>query len=52
MNTYNYFLKARVFLRTLPLLVIILFTQLAIVLELALGSSHFIDQNWSHDSNK
>ena len=36
---YNYFLKARVSLRTLSSLVINLFTQVAIVLELALVSS-------------
>ena len=35
MNMYNYFLKARVSLRTLSSLVINLFTQVAIVLELA-----------------
>jgi hypothetical protein len=40
MNMYNYFLKARVSLRTLSSLVINLFTQVAIVLELALVSSH------------
>jgi len=40
MNMYNYFLKARVALRTLSSLVINLFTQVAIVLELALVSSH------------
>jgi hypothetical protein len=39
MNMYNYFLKARVSLRTLSSLVINLFTQVAIVLELALVSS-------------
>jgi hypothetical protein len=36
----NYFLKARVSLKTLSSLVINLFTQVAIVLELALVSSH------------
>jgi hypothetical protein len=40
MNMCNYFLKARVSLRTLSSLVINLFTQVAIVLELALVSSH------------
>jgi hypothetical protein len=40
MNMYNYFLKARVSLRTLSSLVINLFTQVAIVFELALVSSH------------
>src|SRR4030081_378711 len=40
MHMYNYFLKARVSLRTLSSLVINLFTQVAIVLELALVSSH------------
>jgi len=39
MNMYNYFLKARVSLRTLSSLVINLFTQVAIVLGLALVSS-------------
>jgi hypothetical protein len=39
MNMYNYFLKARVSLRILSSLVINLFTQVAIVLELALVSS-------------
>jgi hypothetical protein len=39
MNMYNYFLKARVSLRTLSSLVINLFTQVAVVLELALVSS-------------
>ena len=43
MNMYNYFLKARVSLRTLSSLVINLFTQVAIVLELALVSSHLVD---------
>jgi hypothetical protein len=38
MNMYNYFLRARVSLRTLFSLVINLFTQVAIVLELALVS--------------
>jgi hypothetical protein len=41
MNMYNYFLKARVSLRTLSSPVINLFTQVAIVLELALVSSHY-----------
>jgi hypothetical protein len=36
MNMYNYSLKARVSLRTLSSLVINLFSQVAIVLELAL----------------
>jgi hypothetical protein len=40
MNMYNYFLKARVSSRTLSSLVINLFTKVAIVLELALVSSH------------
>jgi hypothetical protein len=40
MNMYNYFLKAAVSLRTLSSLVINLFTQVAIVLELALVSLH------------
>jgi hypothetical protein len=40
MNMYNYFLKAAVSLRTLSSLVTNLFTQLAIVLELALVSLH------------
>ena len=44
MNMYNYFLKARVSLRTLSSLVINLFTQVAIVLELALVSSHLSEQ--------
>jgi hypothetical protein len=39
MNMYNYFLKARVSLRTLSSSAINLFTQVAIVLELALVSS-------------
>ena len=39
MHMYNYFLKARVSLRTLSSPVINLFTQVAIVLELALVSS-------------
>jgi hypothetical protein len=41
MHMYNYFLKARVSLRTLSSPVINLFTQVAIVLELALVSSQF-----------
>jgi hypothetical protein len=48
MNMYNYFLKARVSLRTLSSLVINLFTQLAIVLELALLSSHVIGYTTTH----
>jgi hypothetical protein len=43
MNMYNYFLKARVSLRTLSSLVINLFTQVAIVHELALVSSQAPD---------
>ena len=39
-NMYNYFREARVFLRTLSSLIINLFTQVAIVLELAPVSSH------------
>jgi hypothetical protein len=39
MNVYNYFLKARVSLRALSSHVINLFTQVAIVLELALVCS-------------
>jgi hypothetical protein len=42
MKMYNSFLKARVSLRTLFSLVINLFTQVAIVLELALVSSQFM----------
>jgi hypothetical protein len=40
MNMYNYFLKARVSLRSLSSLVINTITQVAIVLELALVLSH------------
>jgi hypothetical protein len=47
MHMYNYFLKARVSLRTLSSLVINLFTQVAIVLELALVSSHEDDSGSS-----
>jgi hypothetical protein len=39
MNMYNYFLKARVSFRILSSPVINIFTQVAIVLELALVSS-------------
>src|SRR3979411_140596 len=42
MHMYNYFLKARVSLRTLSSPVINLFTQVAIVLELALVSSQML----------
>jgi hypothetical protein len=49
MNMYNYFLKARVSLRTLSSLVINLFTQVAIVLELALVSSQQHDEDDLHE---